>query len=95
MAEFAVAAGIDNEPAFKWWVPYTLRKKQQIISAIKTRVRKVTHKYGVELPKSVEHAKQLDAANGNTFWMDALRKEMNEIGVAIKIQEFGVRAPQG
>ena len=36
VAEFAVIAGIDNEPAFKWWVPYTLRKKQQIILAIKT-----------------------------------------------------------
>lgn len=95
VAEFAVAHNIENEPAFKWWVPYTLRKKHQIISAIKTRVRKVTHKYGVQLPTSVEDAKRLDSENGNNLWMKALAKEINEIGVAIDIQDNGVRAPPG
>ena len=26
LAEYALASGIDEEPAFKWWVPYTLKK---------------------------------------------------------------------
>ena len=26
IAEYAVARGIDGEPAFAWWIPYTLRK---------------------------------------------------------------------
>ena len=65
VAEFAVAEGIDEEPAFKWWVPYTLQKKHQIISAIKTQARKVSHKYRVQLLTSVEDAKRLGAENGN------------------------------
>ena len=44
VAEFAKARGIDSEPAFVWWVPYTLRKRDVIISAVRSRVRKTTHK---------------------------------------------------
>ena len=32
-AEYARARGISNEPAFAWWVPYTLRKREVIIAA--------------------------------------------------------------
>ena len=51
-AEYAVARGIDDEAAFAWWVPYTLKKRQAILSAVRTRLRKTTHKYGVEIPTS-------------------------------------------
>ena len=33
-AEFAKSRGIDDETAFAWWVPHTLRKRNAIISAI-------------------------------------------------------------
>ena len=49
-AEFAKSRGIDDEPAFAWWVPHTLKKRNAIISAIKVRLRKTTHKYGIEMP---------------------------------------------
>ena len=29
VAEYAKARGIDDEPAFAWWVPYTLRKREE------------------------------------------------------------------
>ena len=38
VAEYANPRGIDDEPAFKWWVPYTLRKRDNIIAAVKARV---------------------------------------------------------
>jgi len=60
-----------KESAFRWWVPYTLRKRDMIISAVKAHVRKTTHKYGIEIPTRVEHAKRLDAQNGNNLWMKA------------------------
>jgi Reverse transcriptase (RNA-dependent DNA polymerase) len=94
-AEFAKSRGIENEPAFAWWVPYTLRKRDVILSAVKMRVRRTTHKYGVEIPRDVEHAMRLDKANGNTMWMDALAKEMFNVGVAFEILEEGVNAPTG
>ena len=65
-----------------------------IISAVKTRARRTTHKYGVELPNSVAHAKELDAATGNTMWMDAMKKEMGRFGIAIQVLE-AERAPPG
>ena len=48
-----------------WWVPHALRKRDVIISAVKKRIRKTTHKYGVEVPTSIEHAHKLDRRNGN------------------------------
>ena len=72
IAEFAVARDIDDEPTFKYWVPFTLRKRDMIIASVNSRVRKTSHKYGIEVPKSIEHALQLDAINGNTFWRDAI-----------------------
>ena len=51
-AEFAKALCIEDEPAFCWWVPYVMRKQDYIISAVKSRVRKTTHKYGIETLKS-------------------------------------------
>ena len=50
LAEYATANSIDDEPAFAWWVPFTLKKRDNIISAVKQRIRKRTHKYGIEIP---------------------------------------------
>ena len=74
MDEYAKYRGIDDDPAFKWWVPYTLRKQDIIIATVKARVRVATHKYGIEVPRSIKHEKQLDKKNGNTFWIQALAK---------------------
>ena len=57
LAEFAKSQGIATEPAFAWWVPFTLRKRDIIISAIKARIRKTTHKYGIEIPASNTYAR--------------------------------------
>jgi hypothetical protein len=85
VAEYAKARGIDVEPAFAWWVPYTLRKRDVILSAIKTRVRKMTHKYGIELPTSVAHAIEIDRKNGDTKWQDAIALEMVNVGVVFEV----------
>ena len=95
VAEFAKARGIDSEPAFAWWVPNTIRRRNAILSAVKARFRKKTHKYGIEIPTSVEHARKLDEENGNTLWMDALNKEMYNVGIAFEILEDGKTAPKG
>ncbi len=94
-AEFAKARGIDQEPAFAWWVPYTLQKRDVILSAVKKRIRRTTHKYGVEMPRSIEHARALDRQNGNTLWMDALAKEMFHVGIAFEVLEEAEKAPPG
>ena len=94
-AEFAKSRGIDDEPAFAWWVPHMLKKRNAIISAMKMRLRKTTHKYGIEIPTSVNHAMEIDRKNGNTMWKDALAHEMFNVGVAFEILEEGQAAPPG
>ena len=94
-AEYARARGISNEPAFAWWVPYTLRKREVIVAAVKNQIRRMTHKYGVEIPRDVEHVHEIDARNGNTQWRDALKKEMYNVRVAFEILDEGVHAPHG
>ena len=95
LAEYATARGISGEPAFAWWVPYTLRKRDVIISAVKSRLRKATHKYGVEIPQDVAHAIELDGINGNDHWQKAIEKEMYNAGVAFEILNDDQVAPKG
>jgi hypothetical protein len=45
-AEYATARGLQEHPAFKWWVKPTLKWKERIIKAVKTRYLKKTYKYG-------------------------------------------------
>ena len=95
VAEYVTSRKLEDEVAFAWWVPYTLRKKARIIAAVRTRVKRKTHKYGIEIPQSVEDAFRLDRENGNTLWQDALALEMGEIGVAIQFLRNGERPSPG
>ena len=70
-------------------------KRDVILSAVKSCIRKTTHKYGIEIPTSVEHAHKIDAKNGNTFWRDTITLEMFNNGVAFEILDENKRAPPG
>ena len=72
VAEVSVARGINDEAAFKWWVPYTLKKRTVLILTVKARMRRVSHKYGIAVPTSVAHTLELDKANGGDFWSAAI-----------------------
>ena len=61
-----------------------------LLSKIKARVSKTTHKYGIEIPTSVKHALEVDEKNGNTLWRDALAKELTKVGVAFEVLNEGV-----
>ena len=60
VAEYAIARNIGEEPAFAWWVPFVLRKRDVLILAVNSQVRKTIHKYGIEIPFSVRHAIEID-----------------------------------
>jgi hypothetical protein len=78
-----------NEPAFAWWVNHVLRKRDRIISQIKSKTKywTRTHKFGIEIPKSVAEALEIDRKNGNNLWREAIEKEMVNIFPAFKIYE--------
>ena len=94
-AEFAKSRGIDDESAFAWWVPHMLKKRNTIISAMKMRLQKTTHKYGIGIPTSINPAMEIDRENENTMWKDALALEMFNVGVSFEILEEGQAAPPG
>ena len=60
IAEYVVGIRISEEAAFAWWVPYTLKKENHIIAKVKASFPKKSHKFGVEVPTSVEEAYKLD-----------------------------------
>ena len=86
-AEYAVAAKIAMEPAFAWWVPYTLKKRNRVISKVKSKYWLRTHKFGIRIPKSVEKAKCLDQENGDSQWWEAICNEMRNIRPAFEVWE--------
>ncbi len=78
-AEYAVANMIDQRPAFAWWVPYTLRKRDRIIKSVSARMANTTQKFGIALPRTVQEALEIDRRTGTTFWRDAIAKEMKTV----------------
>ena len=93
--EYASAWSIDNEPAFVWWVPYTLQRRDRIIAGVNSRVKCTSHKYDIEIPHTVEEALKLDKLNGNNLWQKAINKEMENLKVAFDILPEGSKPPPG
>ena len=95
VAEFSVAHGVDQMPAFKWWVSHTLKKRDAIIASVRKRITQTTHKYGIEIPTSWDHAVKIDRKNNNRLWRDAVAKEMKNVGVAFDVLESHQNVPVG
>ena len=99
VGEYVIACGIQDEPAFAWWVPYVMRKRDVIVSAVKACVCRTTHKYGIEMPAPgrdiVQNARDLDRKSCNTLWMDLLAKGMGNLNIAFQYIEHDEKAPPG
>ena len=95
LAEYAVANHVQSEPAFKWWVPYTLRKREAIISKVNSRFTKKNVKFGIVVPRTVDEALELDRRNGNNYWEKAIKKEMDAVEVAFRFNDIGENPPPG
>ena len=87
VAEYAVSSRISEEPAFAWWSPSVLKKRSRIIAKTKSKYWLRMHKFGIEIPKSVQQARQIDAKCGNTLWWEAICKEMKNVRPAFEVFE--------
>ena len=87
MAEYAIQNGIENLPAFTWWLPHVLKKKNRIISKVKSKYWVRTHKFGLKIPKTVEEAIKIDKENDNRLWWEAICKEMKDVRIAFEVFE--------
>ncbi|GFH50450.1 Blackbeard [Chaetoceros tenuissimus] len=85
LAQYAVMNALEEEPVFKWWVPYTLKKRDAIVAKVKSKYWVTAHKFGIRIPKSADEAYKLDADSKTTFWTDATNKEMENVRVAFEV----------
>jgi hypothetical protein len=93
VAEYAVANKLEYHPAFAWWVPFTLKKRERFISMAKARKVKKDLKFGIEVPTMVERALAIDKEMNTDYWAKAIEKEMLHVFPAFKILDEGERAP--
>ena len=72
MAEYVVANGTCDAPDFAWWVHKVLHEKHRIVNAVNSRYLKKTHCFGIEIPKTVKQALEIDAEVGRNHRHDAI-----------------------
>ena len=84
VAGYTIMNKIAEEPAFSWWVKDVIRKRDRILSKVKSRYWSRTHKYGVQLPKTVEDALWIHHKTGTNSWKMAIEKEMKNVLVAFE-----------
>jgi hypothetical protein len=85
VAKFAVANHLSEEPTYKWWVHKVLQQWNRIISKEKLRYWRMTHKFGIRLPHSIEEALKIDEETGTNFWRHAINKESRLLGRFMRI----------
>jgi hypothetical protein len=85
VGEYAATNNLYDEPAFSLWVPHVLKKRNRIIAAVIKSYHKRTHKFGIQVPKTLGETVKLDEENGNTLWQDAIRKQMKNVRIAFKV----------
>ncbi len=95
VAQYARDNELEDEPAFRWWVPYTLAKRNRILKAMKKRYFRTEQKFGIECPKTVERAYQIDKETGTKFWTEAIKKEMDVVDKAFEVLPEGSGPPPG
>jgi len=84
VAEYAVANKIVEQPAFAWWAKQALKKRNRFIKKAKSRYWKRSHKFGIEVPKSVAEAYAIDRRTGTKFWTNAISREMLNVRPAFQ-----------
>ena len=65
-----------------------MKKRNRIIAKTKSRYWRTSHKFGVELPHTVEKALRLDEESGTSHWRTAIEKEMGKIRSMGAFEEY-------
>jgi hypothetical protein len=95
VAQYAKENLLIEEPAFAWWAPHVLKKLIRLIKMSRTKQVRKGYKFGIRIPTSVAEALALDKENNNTYWYDAIMKEMKNVRIAFEIVPTGQKLPPG
>jgi Reverse transcriptase (RNA-dependent DNA polymerase) len=89
VAEYAIANKLIHEPAFAWWVPKVIKRRDRNVFKVKARkFIQRTHKFGIEVPKTIKRALEIDKETGTDFWFQAICTEMKNNASAFDILEL-------
>ena len=69
-----MANNINHDPVFTWWVTFTLREQNIIVSKLQKKYWLTTQKFGNEIPTSVKQAYKIDDKTGTDFWRKSISK---------------------
>ena len=78
-AQYAADRDLLREKAFAKWAPYVLRKVNRWIRAARWRKKENRYKFGLDIPRNVAHALELDHKNGNNLRRDAISAEIRTL----------------
>ena len=101
LAAYAQEKKLVDTPGWKWARRLTKNPKKFIRMAKIFKSQQKNHgpkyKYGVQVPRNYKEAIELDKANGNTLWQDAIKKEMLQIRdfKTFKALPRGTKRPKG
>ncbi len=96
VAEYAVNSKLEEEPAFAWWVPHTIKCKNMIISSPTiASYPKKAQKFGLEFPNSIKRALEIDKETRTNFWQKAIVEEIMHVRPAFQILDKGAKPPIG
>ena len=101
LAKYAHDNDLINTPGWKWAKKKTKNPKKFIRMAkiFKSQVNPPgpRSKFGVRIPRNREEILRLDKINGNTFWEEAIDKEIGQLldYETFNFQEKGEKAPSG
>ena len=82
--EYAVANEISDEPVFKCWVKETLIHRNRIVSKIKSKYWRTSHKFGIRVLNTLKEAYEIDRQLGTDFWTKGIAKQMKNVHIAFQ-----------
>ena len=81
LAKYAKDKNLENQAGWKWAKRYTKNQKKfiRLVKIMKSQKKNgPKFKFGIQVPRSMREALELDRANGNNFWKDAIDTEISQ-----------------
>ena len=83
LAAYACEHGLTKYDGWKWARKFTKNNKKfiRLVKVYKAQAKKFDKrfKFVVRVPNTVKEAVELDTANGNTLWQEAIGKETGQL----------------
>ena len=77
LTEHAVANQLVGDPAFKWWVPLTLKKLDRVLQKAESGHHRIIQEVEIDFtPRTFKMALQVDPETGIAIWRDALMQDV-------------------